>query len=232
MTDYHKSERGSFRGIAALAISASLVLVPASQAQARKRKASGYEATLPVAAPSAGPANGSIFNVNHGYAALHEGRRARAVGDVLTVLLLESTTTAKTVGSKSQKNGGVSITPPASGPLSINPDALKASSKSSFNGNGNAAQNNTLSGSISVTIAQVRSNGTALVRGEKKMVLSQGQEWIQFSGIVRLRDIDMDNSIASTRVADAQISYSGKGALHRASKQGWLGKFFNMISPF
>jgi flagellar L-ring protein precursor FlgH len=64
------------------------------------------------------------------------------------------------------------------------------------------------------------------------MLLSQGREWIQFSGIVRLIDIDLDNRIASTRVADVHLEYSGKGALQRASRQGWLGQFFNMISPF
>lgn len=203
-----------------------------SPAVAKKRPSPGFEATLPIAEPAPRVADGSIFNAGAGYAALHEGLRARSVGDPVTILLVESTTAAKTVGSKSEKSGGVSITPPEAGPLSVNPDALKASSDSSFNGQGNAAQTSTLGGTLSVTIAEVRPNGTALVRGEKRMLLSQGHEWIQFSGIVRLRDIDLENRIPSTRVADVHIEYSGKGALHRASRQGWLGQFFNMISPF
>lgn len=197
-----------------------------------KKPRPGFEPAYPVAAPISTPTNGSIFNVNGGYAALLEGLRARAVGDPVTILLVESTTTAKSVGSKSQKGGGASITPPSAGPLSINPDALNMSSNSSFNGQGTASQTSTLGGTISVTIAEVRPNGTAVVRGEKRMMLSQGDEWIQFSGIVRLSDIDLDNRILSTRVADAHIEYSGKGALQRASRQGWLGRFFNMISPF
>jgi flagellar L-ring protein precursor FlgH len=64
------------------------------------------------------------------------------------------------------------------------------------------------------------------------MMLSQGEEWVRFSGIVRLVDIDADNIVLSTRVADARIEYSGKGALQQASKQGWLVRFFNKISPF
>ena len=64
------------------------------------------------------------------------------------------------------------------------------------------------------------------------MLLSQGDEWVRFSGIVRLVDIDPDNIVLSTRVADVHAEYSGKGALQRASKQGWLGRFFNVISPF
>src|SRR5690606_17350611 len=174
-----------------------------------------------------------IFNVSAGYAALHEGARARAVGDPVTILLVESITASKAVSSKSQKGGGASITPPTAGPLDfLNPDALKMSSNSTFNGQGNAGQTSALSSTLSVTIAEVRPNGTALLRGEKRMLLSQGDEWVQFSGIVRLIDIDQDNRVPSSKVADAHIEYSGKGALQRASRQGWLGRFFNMISPF
>jgi flagellar L-ring protein precursor FlgH len=213
---------------------AALALFGPQPALARKqRPPTGFEATLPAPPPVPRPADGSIFNVNAGYASLYEGTRARMVGDPLTILLVESTTAAKTVGSKSQKGGGASITPPTAGPLSfLNPDALRASSQSTFDGQGNAAQTSSLSATLSVTIAEVRPNGTALVRGEKRMLLSQGNEWIQFSGIVRLIDVDQQNAIPSSRVADARIEYSGKGALQRASKQGWLGRFFNMISPF
>ena len=148
-------------------------------------------------------------------------------------MLVETTSTSKSAGSKTARDGGASITPPTAGPLSfLNPDALKASSQSSFNGQGNATQTSSLAGEVSVTIVEVRPNGTALVRGEKRLLLSQGQEWIQFAGIVRLADIDADNRVASSRVADARIEYAGNGAVQRASREGWLSKFFNMISPF
>lgn len=217
-----------------LTLIALAITATASPALAGKRPGPGFEATLPLSDPAPAPvaATGGIFSPANGYAALHLGLRARAVGDPVTILLLESTTATKSVASKSAKSGGASITPPDAGPLSVNPDALKASSNSTFNGQGNASQTSTLASTLSVTIAEVRPNGTALVRGEKRMLLSQGNEWIQFSGIVRLIDIDLENRIPSTRVADARIEYSGKGALQRASKQGWLGQFFNMISPF
>ncbi len=204
----------------------------ASPAIARKAPKENYEATLPIASPVIRPADGSIFSASMGYAPLYGGTRARMVGDALTILLVERTNAAKTVGSQSQKSGGISLTTPSAGPLSIDPNALKASNDSSFKGSGNASQTSTLSSTVSVTIAEVRPNGTALVRGQKRMLLSQGDEWVQVSGIVRLIDIDENNAIESTKVADANIQYSGKGALQRASKQGWLGRFFNMISPF
>ncbi|MEZ5743518.1 MAG: flagellar basal body L-ring protein FlgH [Sphingomonadaceae bacterium] len=219
-------------------------LVCSTPAFAKKGPPEGFAATLPpapVAQPGfdtattnpAPPATGGIFNVGTGYAALHEGTRARAVGDALTILLIESTTTSKSVSSKSKKGGNVALTPPITGPFSfLSPDALKASSDSSFNGQGNAGQTSSFAGTLSVTIAEVRPNGTALIKGEKRMLLSQGREWIQFSGIVRLADIDIENRVPSSRVADAHIEYSGKGAVQSASKQGWLGRFFNTISPF
>jgi flagellar L-ring protein precursor FlgH len=149
------------------------------------------------------------------------------------VVLIEATTTAKSAGSKTQRGGSVGIVPPTAGPLGfLNPNALKASGSGSFNGQGNAGQTSSLDGEVAVTIAEVRPNGTALVRGEKRMLLSQGHEWIQFSGIVRLADVSPDNRIQSTRVADARIEYTGSGAVQRASREGWLSKFFNIISPF
>ncbi|MCJ2186839.1 flagellar basal body L-ring protein FlgH [Novosphingobium beihaiensis] len=225
--------RTTTRLAAAFLAMTMLATAPSPAAARKKHKPSGYEPTLPIAQPAqAQPATGGIFNVSAGYAPLYTGTRAARVGDPVTILLIESTTASKAVNSRNSKGGGLSITPPTAGPLAINPDALNLSSSSSFNGGGNAAQTSTLASTLSVTIAEVRPNGTALVRGEKKMLLSQGDEWVRFSGIIRLADIDQENSIPSSRVADAHIEYSGKGALQQSSKQGWLGRFFNMISPF
>ena len=116
--------------------------------------------------------------------------------------------------------------------IPVDPGDLNASADASFTGAGNAAQTSSLRGDLTVTIAEVRPNGTALVRGEKVMNFSQGEEWVQLSGIIRLSDIDADNRIASIRVADAQIAYSGKGAVQRAGKPGWLSRFFSIVSPF
>lgn len=207
-------------------------LSPADAKKARPKP--GFEATLPLPTPQPPAiADGSIFQASSGYAALHEGNRARAVGDLLTVVLVERITSSKSATSKTARDGGFSITPPTAGPLDfLNPNALKASGGSSFNGNGNAAQQSALGGEVSVTIAQLLGNGTAIVKGQKRLTLSQGEEWVQFSGIVRLADIDQVNRIASTRVADARIEYSGNGQVARASREGWLQRFFNMISPF
>ena len=211
---------------------AAAALFVGAAATARKPPP-GFAATPPPLVVAPPPADGGIFHASQGYAALHVGTRARAVGDPLTIYLLEKTRSGKDADSNSSRNGGFSIAPPSAGLFSfLNPNALKASGGSSFKGQGNAGQSSNLVGQVGVTIVEVRTNGTALVKGEKRMLLSQGQEWIQFSGIVRLADIDADNGIASARVADAHIEYAGNGAVQRAGREGWLSRFFNIVSPF
>ena len=210
-----------------------LMLIASAPAFAGKPKP-GFEPALPQA-PLASPraADGAIFDVSLGYASLSQGTVARRVGDPLTILLIENTTTSKAATSKTGRNGNFSVTPPTAGPLSfLDPNALNAASQSSFKGDGSATQTSSFNGTVAVTIAEVRPNGTALVRGEKRLLLSQGQEWIQFSGIVRLSDIDTQNQIRSAQVADARVEYAGNGSIQRASREGWLSRFFNMVSPF
>lgn len=209
----------------------ALSLAFAGHAHARTRPQQGFAATLPTA-PATSPSSGAIFNVNAGYAGLVEGPRAHDVGDILTVVLVENLSTSKQAVGKTQKTGSFSVTPPTAGPFAINPNALNASGGSAFNGQGNASETSQLGGQIAVTIAETRRNGTVLVKGEKRLLLSQGDEWVQFSGIVRIADIDQNDQVRSTQVADARVVYTGNGSIGRASREGWLSKFFNMISPF
>ena len=130
--------------------------------------APGFVATLPPPPLAAVPSNGAIFQVASGYAGYHEGTRARRVGDLVTIVLVESIQTSKSVNGKTNRQGSASITPPTAGPLDfLNPNALKAAAQGSFNGQGDAGQRSTLNGAVAVTIAEVRPNGTALVTGEK-----------------------------------------------------------------
>lgn len=194
----------------------------------------GYAAVRPPPVPlAAAPANGAIYQAAGGYSGLHEGLRARRVGDVLTVILVEDIATSKSNSAQTSRDGSASVTPPSAGPLSfLNPESLKLASQGSFKGNGNAAQRSTLDGVVAVTVSEVRPNRTALIVGERQMTLSQGREWVQFAGIVRLDDISADNTVLSSQVADARIYYSGKGAIQQASRPGWLSRFFNLIAPF
>jgi flagellar L-ring protein precursor FlgH len=213
-------------------IACALLAGLSAPALAKKPKPS-VEFAPPPPAPRMAPANGAIFQAADGYAALYEGARARRVGDALTIRLVERTVAQKDVASKSGRDGNIGLTPPSIGPLSLfDPNEAKASGTQAFNGNGSAAQSNSLQGEISVTVAEVYPNGTMLVKGQKQIQLNRGDEWVRISGIVRVADIDFDNRVLSTRVADARISYSGRGDLQRQSRPGWLQRFFSLVSPF
>ncbi|UIJ45459.1 flagellar basal body L-ring protein FlgH [Sphingomonas cannabina] len=192
-----------------------------------------YQATPPQPIRPPEPANGAIFQPTRGYAGLYEGARARSVGDPLTIVLVERTSASKSAGSKLDSGGGFGLTGPSTGALHLfDPTDASASGKRNFNGTGTADQSNALSGEITVTVAEVLPNGTMVVQGQKTVTLNRGDEFVQIRGLVRPADVDVNNRVLSTRVADARIAYTGRGDVARASRQGWLSRFFQVISPF
>lgn len=210
----------------------SLALAVSPAHAGKRERVSEYAASY-AAEPAAPTANGAIFQASMGYAPLTSGQRAAMVGDVLTIVLTERTQAVKSVSATTDRSGSIGLTPPTTGPLSLfNPSDVAASGNNKFDGKGAAAQSNQLDGEITVTIARIYPNGTMLVRGEKMLTLNRGDENIRISGIVREADIGPDNRVLSTRVADARITYTGKGEIARASRQGWLQRFFSMLSPF
>ena len=223
----------------ALAAGAALLVGAAfapSSADARKREVPppDYAATAPLpATPPPIQPNGAIFQPGDGYAAYYEGNRARRVGDPLTIVLVEKTAASKSANSQLDSGGGASLTPPSTGPLSLfAPTDAALSGKRNFKGGGTADQANSLSGEVSVTVAAVFPNGTMLVQGQKRVTLNRGDEWVRIRGLVRTVDVDAFNRVPSTRVADAEISYTGRGDVARSSRQGWLSRFFQVVSPF
>lgn len=195
--------------------------------------AAAYRPTLAAPPAPVRAADGAIFHAENGYAPLTSGNRASMVGDVITIALVERTQATKSNSAATDRSGSISLTPPTTGPLDFfNPSDVNASGNFAFGGKGSAAQSNALTGEISVTIAEVYPNGTMLVRGEKLVTLNRGDEYIRISGLVRQQDITADNRVASTRVADARITYSGSGEIAVASRQGWLQRFFSAVSPF
>ena len=102
----------------------------------------------------------------------------------------------------------------------------------SFSGAGTAAQTNTLSGSMSVTVVRVFPNGNLLIRGQKKLVLNDGSEYLRLSGIVRSEDISAANTISSSSIADARITYTNAGVYAESVQPGWLSRIFRQITPF
>ncbi len=226
----HTAFRLTLAGLAALSLSACMGGGATREVGFAAPPPPPMPATIPGAASGS---QGAIFQASQGYSALVVGNRARSLGDMVTILLVESTSTSKSTSGATDRSGSFGLIPPAAGPLGfLNPNALNASGNGSFSGGGDAAQQNQMTGVVSVTIAAIYPNGTAEVVGEKQMALSQGDEWVQFAGRIRLVDIDADNTLASSRVANARIIYTGQGAVQQASRPGWLSRFFGAVSPF
>ncbi|WP_339827475.1 flagellar basal body L-ring protein FlgH [uncultured Parasphingorhabdus sp.] len=192
-----------------------------------------FAPVMAVTPPEPAISNGAIFQITSGYSALTSGTRASQKGDIITILLVEQTRASKSNSASKDRDGGFSLTPPTTGLFSLfSPSDVATSGSQNFSGSGSADQSNSLQGQISVTVAESYPNGTMLVRGQKLTSLNRGEEHTQFSGLIRAIDVSPDNTIPSTKVADARIIYGGTGEIASASKQGWLQKFFSFVSPF
>ena len=179
--------------------------------------------------------NGSIYQSGQMDNMFVDARPYR-VGDILTVVLQESMNGSKSATTGTSKADSVAITPPAIGGLSstiMNRFGATITTANQFKGDGTSAQTNSLKGQISVTVARVYSNGSLFVQGQKYIGINQGTEYVRLSGLVRPQDISTDNTVLSTRIADAHISYGGSGAVNDSNNMGWLARFFNSpIFPF
>jgi flagellar L-ring protein precursor FlgH len=188
-------------------------------------------AALPMAATPVMPSapTGSIYQSNFDVR-FFEDRKARRIGDVLTVQLLEQTAASNTAGSSINKESKVDL--PAPTVFDNLLDGLRTDIKfgRDFGGSGEHEQSNRLSGELTVVVVDVRPNGNLVVSGRKRITLNQGDEYVSLIGEVRPDDVAPDNTIPSSRVAHAEISYSGSGAVADASVVGWLGRFFT--SPY
>ncbi len=213
------------------------------------RRDPSFAASLPAPLPQGRQQlTGAIYQAGHEII-LFEDIKARRVGDVITIKLAErtnATKTAQTTATKDSSNQmdnptlfGVSPAFALPGALPLAAAAAKNTletrfgTKNAFNGKGDSKQSNSLTGDITVTVADVLPNGNLFVRGEKRLGLNQGNEYVRISGWVRPADIGSDNTVLSTRIADATISYAGDGQVADANKAGWLSRFFfSSLFPF
>ncbi len=196
-----------------------------------------WSAAMPIEAPVMAPGNGAIYQ-SASSVSLFTDIKARRVGDILTVRLSESTAASKSSSTSSSKSTDVGIASPSILGTDVTYNGTQflsgsVESDQNFSGEGGSSQSNSLQGDISVTVTRVLTNGNLVVRGQKRVTLNQGGEYIRLSGIVRQADILPDNSVLSAKIANAEIAYSGTGALADANRMSWLGRFFNSpLMPF
>jgi flagellar L-ring protein precursor FlgH len=178
--------------------------------------------------------NGAIFQTAY-YRPLFEDRRARNVGDTMTVNIVENTSADKksntTTNRSSDNNFGVTNVSGLPGKSFLGA-GLAANSDFKFSGDGETASNNVFTGTITVTIIEVLPNGNMLVSGEKQVGINHGSEFIRLSGVVNPLNLGASNSVNSVQIADARIEYRGSGQIENAQNMGWLSRFFLNVLPF
>ncbi len=187
---------------------------------------------LPVVAPVAN--NGSIYQVAQ-YRPLFEDHRARLVGDVVNVQIVEKVTASQKSTSSIYKSGSVEagVTAlPLLKATSLTRASASGSSANDFQGKGSTENTNDFSGTITAVVTEVLPNGHLVIAGEKQIGVNQNVDVLRFSGQVDPRSIQSGNSVASAQIANVRVEHRGRGAQADAQGIGWIGRFFLNVLPF
>lgn len=182
---------------------------------------------------------GAIYNVASSRP-LFEDRRARFVGDLITINIAETVQASKKSDTKAERTHAVELTAPTITGLPFNNQVFQditgigitSDNSNKFAGKGENSSSNAFTGTITVTVIEVLPNGNLLVSGEKQIGLKEGEEFVRFSGVVNPNTITAANTVQSTQIADARIEYKANGFLDSAQVMGWLGRFFLTFLPF
>jgi flagellar L-ring protein FlgH len=188
----------------------------------------------PAPRPDGFAATGSIYQAGISRT-LFEDRRARYVGDTMTIAIAEANTATSASDTKAKRTTSISASVPTITGLpgkSLQGMGLSASGSNSLDGSGEAAAKNVFTGNIAVTVIEVLPNGNLLVSGEKQVAIGSNTEYIRLSGIVNPYFISAANTISSANVADARIEYKEAGVISEAQVMGWLARFFMSVLPF
>jgi flagellar L-ring protein precursor FlgH len=214
------------------AVAATLLLAGcASRVPLNNAKLASDTLDLPKTAPARAGVSGGVFSADT--VSLTSDARAFRVGDVVTVLLQETTQASKKAGTSFSKGSSVGVTPVGVLGKTFGRTGVDISADRSFQGDSTSTQQNALSGAVTVIVQEVLPNGLLRVAGEKRLQLNQGEEFLRLAGYLRAADIDNANQVSSLRVANARIAYSGQGTLADANKPGWLTRFFTgPVMPF
>ena len=211
-----------------------IVLIPfiaGCSTQLEDRASIDFEPTMPTNTNSVKKDKyGSIYS-NSKQGLFATDRRASKVGDILTVALSENFSASKSQSAKSAKKGAMKFDFPNVMTAGADDGLFDSSSDQSFDGSGSAGQNNSLKGELSVTVTKVFDNGNMEILGQKKLTLNNGDEYIRLLGIIRPEDINNQNTVQSSRIANAKISYTGAGDVADTSKKGWFAKLVDVVTP-
>ncbi len=216
---------------AALVGGLALSLLGCSTPPPASTHSQGFEPVFSQEAEALPVPTGAIYEGH--YDSLFGHGRSYHVGDVITVHFDEATQANRNQLNNLSRVASTTALPWSVPGLTQNTSfPLVAGGTTTNNGTGAAAQQNSLTGSITVTVTKVLANGNLVLRGEKQLALTEGTEVLQVAGIARPDDISPNNDLQSHRLANAQISYRGTGDLQQASSPGWGTSLLYKWWPF
>lgn len=158
---------------------------------------------------------------------LFADHKARAVGDVLTIIVSETMSAKRSGDTANGKSSSLSL-PAGTGKLDFIP-ALGATYTDAFKATGSVSNTNSVAARITVQVTEVKPNGDLLVSGKQKIKQGDDEQQITVTGLIRPDDITADNTVLSPYVANAEIKIDGKGPLSGKQKQGLLSSLFNFL---
>lgn len=217
----------------------SLLLGGCAGSKPRLQIDADFAPVRPVEQEVVGLPTGSIMG-NNGYMSLFQGQRMWRVGDIVTIVLSESTQATRNASMITEREAKntvlndrwVKVFTPDGGALrDVLPGVDVTQGTIESEGTGAAAQANALTGVISAMVVEVLPNQNLIVEGQKQVSLTEGAEYIQVRGVVRARDVQPDNTISSMRLAQAQISYRGNGNIATSTQPGWVTQLLYKFWP-
>ncbi|MGN1055775.1 MAG: flagellar basal body L-ring protein FlgH [Comamonas sp.] len=201
-------------------------------------KTNPLPSTAIVSPQATAQSTGGLFQANR-YRPPFESRRARLVGDLVTIQIVERVTASQqsssTVNRDSSISGGISMFPFLTGNALANVTgrtSLEMGSDADFKGGGGTTSANTFSGAITATVVEVLPNGHLVVTGEKQIGVNQNVDVLRFTGTIDPYQLAPNSVISSTQVANVRVESRGRGQQNSAQAIGWLSRFFLSFIPF
>jgi len=214
------------------------LLLPACSFQKADVRTPAFDEQLVVPKPNY--SNGSIWQASS--AGLAEDFKARRKGDTLTILITEQASASKEASTATGRDSSVAAGVPNLLGLETNMTGVRnwmdlsklinASASSKFDGSGSTTRKENLNATITAKVVEVLPNGNFLIEGRRNVKVNNEDQVILIEGTVRPKDVSADNVVNSGFVADARITYSGKGIISDRQSPGWLMNIVDKIWPF
>ena len=155
-------------------------------------------------------------------------KRAAKVGDIVTVLIVETATSSQSASTNAKKDTSLS-TGGGTGPLLKNIPSISYSGGDSTKASGNTTRTSTFTTTMTATVTKILDNGNFQIEGSRFVQTNAEKEEVRLSGVIRPQDITTDNTVSSTCIADAKITHVGSGAISSRQKEGIISKIFKIL---